>query len=229
MSNIGKLAATGDQQSISGRVYADLRALILSGKIEAGARLVEATLARQLGVSRTPVREALHKLGLEDLVQSMPRVGYIVNDMSEYDIDDLFSTRAAIEQFVAQRAMERITPEELDLMEKNLTRTDQVITTGRTKRMIDLDTEFHEIICRASRSKRLYQIAQTLREHMLKYRKACLHLPEIACKARDDHREILAAFRAKDPGRLEAAMGSHMAHTKKDILRHIRRSKEQSF
>jgi len=229
MSNISKIATSKDAPSLRERVYNDLRAQILSGKIGAGTRLVETTLAKELGVSRTPVREALHKLGLENLVQSMPRVGYMVNDMSEYDVDDLFATRAAIEQLVARRAIERITPEELDQIERNVTRTDQVLKTGQTKRMIDLDTEFHEIICRASRSRRLYQIAQILREHMLKFRKACLHFPEIAERARDDHFLILKAFRAKDPRKLDEAMGSHMAHTKRDILDHIRRLKEQSF
>jgi GntR family transcriptional regulator, rspAB operon transcriptional repressor len=229
MSNINKIANNSDSQSLRERIYNDLRAQILSGKIEAGTRLVETTLAKELGVSRTPVREALHKLGLENLVQSIPRVGYLVNDMSEYEVDDLFATRAAIEQLVARRALERITREELDQIEKNMAKTDQIIRTGQTKKMIDLDTEFHEIICRASRSRRLYQIAQTLREHMLKFRKACLHFPEIARRARDDHFEILKAFRAKDPAKLDEAMGSHMAHTKKDILDHIRRLREATF
>jgi DNA-binding GntR family transcriptional regulator len=208
-------------------VYNQLRTMILSGKIEAGRRLVEAAIAAELGVSRTPVREALHKLGLESLVQSIPRVGYIVNDLSEYDIEDLFTTRAAIEQLVAGRALEKITPDELDKLERNLGKTDQVLKAGLTKKMIDLDSEFHEMICKASRSKRLYQIAQMLREHMLKFRKSCLHIPDIAERARDDHYEIFRALQAKDRARLNQAMVSHMDNTKKDILAYMRRQQEQ--
>jgi DNA-binding GntR family transcriptional regulator len=160
---------------------------ILMGKISPGTRLVESTLGAEMGVSRTPIREALHKLNLEQLVYSIPRVGYIVNDISEYDIEDLFVTRAAIEQLAASWAIEKINAEELKRLEKNLKKTDQVLQEGSTRKMIDLDTEFHEIICKASRSKRIYQISQMLREHMLKFRMACLHLPEIAKKARDGH------------------------------------------
>ena len=201
--------------------------MILSGKIEAGRRLVEAAIAAELGVSRTPVREALHKLGLESLVQSIPRVGYIVNDMSEYDIEDLFTTRAAIEQLVAGCALEKITPDELDKLERNLGKTDQILKAGLTKKMIDLDSEFHEMICKASRSKRLYQIAQMLREHMLKL-------------------EVMPSYTrnsGKGPGRsLSRSSGrsrpktaqnstrrwlSHMDNTKKDILAYMRRRQEQ--
>jgi DNA-binding GntR family transcriptional regulator len=203
--------------------------MVLSGKIEAGKRLVETALATEMGVSRTPVREALHKLGLENLVRPVARMGYIVNDLSEYDIEDLFATRAAIEQLAAGYALERITPDDLGKIEKNLAKTDQILRTGRTKKMIDLDTEFHDIICRASGSKRLYQIAQMLREHMLRFRNSCLHLPQIATKARDDHREIFTAIKLKDPKKLNRAMSAHMKNTKRDILDYVRRLRTQSL
>ncbi len=220
---------TGRRQPISlrERVYAQLRKLILSGRVAAGTRLVETDLAHEMGVSRTPVREALHKLNLEDLVRSIPRAGYIVCDMSEDDLEDLFTTRAAIEQLVARCALERMTPEELDRIEKNLDKTDRVLKSGLTKMMVDLDTEFHEIICRASRSKRLYQIAQLLREHMLKFRKSCLHVPEIAQRARDGHYEIFKAIQSKDSKKLNRAMRLHMENTKKDIIEYRRRTKKE--
>lgn len=204
------------------RIYKDLRMAILSGKISSGTRLVESQLAEGMGVSRTPVREALHKLGLENLVHSIARVGYIVNDISEYDVEDLFVTRTAIEQIAAGRAIEKITPEEIRQLEKNLKKTDEILKNGSTKKMIHLDTEFHEIICRASRSKRIYQISQMLREHMLKFRMGCLHLPEIAKKARDGHSRIFRAIKSKDPERLDEAVLSHMTETKKDILNYMR-------
>ena len=108
--------------------------MVLSGKIEAGKRLVETTLATEMGVSRTPVREALHKLGLENLVRPVARMGYIVNDLSEYDIEDLFATRAAIEQLAARCALEKITSDDLEKIEKNLAKTDQILRTGQRKK-----------------------------------------------------------------------------------------------
>jgi GntR family transcriptional regulator, rspAB operon transcriptional repressor len=229
VKHVKDLPFTKDSSSLREQVYNHLRTMVLSGKIEAGKRLVETTLATEMGVSRTPVREALHKLGLENLVRPVARMGYIVNDLSEYDIEDLFATRAAIEQLAARCALEKITSDEVEKIEKNLAKTDQILRSGQRKKMIGLDTEFHEIICRASRSKRLYQIAQMLREHMLRFRQSCLHLPEIARKARDDHHEILTAIKLKDPKKLNRAMSAHMENTKRDILNYLQRLREQSL
>lgn len=209
------------------QVYSDLRMAILTGKIAPGTRLVESALAEEMGVSRTPIREALHKLDLEELVHSIPRVGYMVNDMTEYEIEDLFSTRTAIEQLAARWALEKITPEEIERIENNLKKADRILKNGMTRKMIDLDTEFHEIICKASRSKRLYQISQMLREHMLKFRIACLHLPEIAKRAQDGHFEILKAIKSKDPRKTDDSILQHMLITKKDILDYMRIVREK--
>lgn len=213
--------------SLREQVYNDLRMAILTGRIAPGVRLVEAALATDMGVSRTPVREALHKLDLEELVYSIPRVGYMVNDMTEYEIEDLFSTRTAIEQLAARWALEKITPEEIERIEDNLKKSDRILKEGLTKKMIDLDTEFHEIICKASRSKRLYQISQMLREHMLKFRIACLHIPEIGKRSRDGHFEILKAIKSKDPRKTDDSILQHMLATKKDILNYMRMVREK--
>ncbi len=215
-----------DSGSLREKVYNDLRMAILTGRISPGTRLVESALGVEMGVSRTPVREALHKLDLEELVYSIPRVGYIVNDMTEYDIEDLFLTRTAIEQLAARWALEKITPEEIERLEDNLKKVERILKNGLTKKMIDLDTEFHEIICKASRSKRLYQISQILREHMLKFRIACLHIPKIAERARDGHFEILKAIKLKDPQKSDDSILRHMLETKKDILSYIKRLRE---
>jgi len=215
-----------NQVSVREKVYNDLRMAILTGKISPETRLVESALAKEMGVSRTPIREALHKLDLEGLVYSIPRVGYIVNDMKEYDIEDLFTTRTAIEQLATRWAIEKITPEELERLENNLKKADQILKKGLTQKMIDLDTEFHEIICKASRSKRLYQISQMLREHMMRFRIACLHIPEIAKRSRDGHFEILKAIKSKDPQKTDDSILQHMLITKEDILNHMRMVRE---
>lgn len=215
-----------NSNSLREQVYNDLRMAILTGRIGPGTRLVESALAEEMGVSRTPIREALHKLDLEELVRSIPRVGYIVNDMTEYEIEDLFSTRTAIEQLAARWAIEKITPEELERLEENLKKADRILKEGLTKKMIDLDTEFHEVICKASRSKRLYQISQMLRDHMLKFRIACLHILEIAERARDGHFEILKAIKSKDPQKTDDSILQHMLETKKDILNYMKRLRE---
>jgi DNA-binding GntR family transcriptional regulator len=215
--------------SLTERVYRQLRSALITGEIPAGTRLVESSLAREMSVSRTPAREALHKLALEGLLYSIPRAGYIVAEMSDYDIQDLFKTRTAVEQLVARWALEHITAEEIRRLEVNLKKTDQALKSGRTESMMDLDAEFHLIIYRASRSQALYNICRGLSDHTLKYRIACIHVPEIARHARQGHHRILQALREKRPADLDRAIEIHLNQVQKDILTHLARARRESF
>jgi DNA-binding GntR family transcriptional regulator len=219
----------GEDRSLGRRAYEELRADILTGRIPGGTRLVEASLAEEMQISRTPVREALQKLALEGFVEAIPRVGYFVTQIDEYDVLDLFATRTAIEHIAAQWALQRITDEELQQLEELVLRSEQLVAEGRSEEMIDLDTEFHDVICRAARSKRLYQISQMLREHMLQLRVRMLHLPNIAQRASGGHSAILAALKAKDGEGLSRAVQTHMDETKDDVLSFLRSVRERSF
>ena len=202
---------------------------ILTGKIPPGTRLVESTLAAEIAVSRTPVREALHKLEMENLVYSIAKVGYLVTDLSEYDIEDLFATRTAIEQLAAKWALGKMTAEELERVKRNLKEQDRILKRGLTKKMIDLDTEFHEIICKASRSRRLYQMSQILREHMLRLRMSLLHLFDVSKRARDGHFRIYQAIKSKNSKKVDEAVLAHMMETKRVILDYLKKSRESAI
>lgn len=215
--------------SLSEQVYQRLRNGIITGKIRDGTRLVESALAEDMGVSRTPVREALQRCAQEGLVYSIPRAGFIVEEMSEADVHDLFKTRTAIEQIVGRWALAKITGEEILRLEANLEKTDQVLESGRTEEMITLDIEFHNIIYRASRSKRLYQICKTLSDHTLKFRIACIHVPEVARRARENHAAIAEAIKGRDPEAVEAAMAGHLRVVQKDIVDFLKKVREESF
>jgi DNA-binding GntR family transcriptional regulator len=218
-----------DSNSLTQRVYKDLRTAILTGKIAGGTRLVESALAADMQVSRTPIREALHKLALEGLLYSIPRAGYIVEEMSDYDIQDLFTTRMNIEQIAARLAMEKITEEELKRLALNIEKTDGVLESGLTEKMADLDMAFHGIIYEATRSKTLYQICQTLSDHTLKYRIALIHLPEIAKKTRDGHSKIYEAILSKEHSQVDEAIQSHLQLAKKDIKELLERKRHEDF
>lgn len=211
------------------RVYRHLRTAIITGDIPGGTRLVEVALAQQMGVSRTPVREALQRFAQEGLVFAIPRAGYVVEDLSEEDMEDLFATRTAIEQIVVRWAIPKITKEEMAQLKANLDRTVEAIQKGRTERMIDLDVEFHHIIYRACRSRRLYQISKSLGDHTLKFRIACIHLPEIALRAREDHFAIYHAIETGNPEKAEEAVRNHLQVVKKDVLGFMRRARETQF
>ena len=217
------------QKSRSERIYNELRMDILSGKIPSGTRLAESTLANEKEVSRTPVREALHQLVKEDLLYAIPRAGYVVQELSEQDIMDLFETRESIELVAGMTASKRISDEELTLLKNNLDRTQEVIDSGTTKNMIDLDIEFHDIIYKATRSKYLYRICLTLSEYTLKFRRSVIIVPEIAKHAGRDHLNIYNALKEKDSIKVEEAIKFHLKVVKKDILGHLTKLRQASF
>jgi DNA-binding GntR family transcriptional regulator len=215
--------------SLTDRVYRRLRKDIISGAIPSGTRLWETTLAGQLEVSRTPVREALHKLALEGLLTFVPRAGFTVAEMTVHDITDLFSTRAEIELVAVKWAIRNIKSGELDLLERNLKKTRAALKNSETGSMIDLDAEFHSIIYKAARNKTLYLIADTLSDHTLKFRKACIHIPEVAQRARSGHSEIYKAIKARDPLRAEQAVRAHLDQVQEDILACLERLRRDSM
>jgi DNA-binding GntR family transcriptional regulator len=218
-----------DNRSLTERVYRDLRRAIITGSIAGGTRLVESNLAADMQVSRTPVREALHKLALEGLLYSIPRAGYIVEEMSEYDVEDLFDVRIKIEQMAARMALEKIGPNEIEQLARNLEKADRVLQNAEIRLMAELDTEFHGVIYKAARSKTLYRICQTLSDHTLKYRIALIDKPEMGHKTRDGHYEIYEAILSGDGNRVDRAVQSHLELAKKDISRLMRRTREDAF
>jgi len=228
MIKFPKTAASASP-SLTDWAYREIRQSIITGRVPGGSRLVETALASQMNVSRTPVREALHKLALEGLLYSIPRAGYIVEELSDHDIQDLLTTRTAIEQIIIRWAIEKISAEEIERLEANLQKTAEALESDSLKTMMDLDAEFHQIIYKAARSKTLFRISQMLSDHTLKFRMACIHIPEIARRAREGHLEIFRALQAKDAKRAEEAVRSHLEIVQKDVLGYLQQARQESF
>lgn len=211
------------------KVYDSLHMDIITGKIQGGARLVESAVAASMDVSRTPVREALQKLASEGFLHQIPRAGYVVENMSDDDIQDLFATREEIEKVAVRWAAVKILPRELERLRANLDKTDEILRSGATQRMIDLDTEFHYVLYRATRSKTLFQISQSLSDRTLKFRIACIHFPDVARRAREGHGRIVQALESGDETSAESAVESHLAETRDDIIRSLKQIREENF
>ena len=207
--------------TIREEVYKYLRHKILIGEIGSDERLIEARLAEEIGTSRTPVREALHKLEMENLIQSIPRVGYVVREITEAELDEILQIRLALESLSAKWAASRISAEELERLDDIIELTDQSIAAGEMDTVIELDGEFHDIISKASQSRRLEEMSQTLRDHMLRLRLKGLGVPEIAVKSNQGHRKILRALKKKDPVQIEAAVNYHLNGTRKSVSERI--------
>lgn len=174
-------------------VFETLREAIIQGRLEPGERLMEIQLAEEMGVSRTPVREAIRKLELEGFVVMVPRKGAYVAGVSVKDIVDVFEVRAALEALAAGLAAERATPEELEEMERASLQIYEA-SDGQIDNIVERDTDFHNLIYKASRNQRLIQIITLLKEQIQRFRTTSLSQPGRLKHAVDEHKAIIEAI-----------------------------------
>jgi DNA-binding GntR family transcriptional regulator len=209
-----------DSPTIRKRVYEHMREQILSGRIAPKERLVEAKIAQDIGTSRTPVREALHSLEMEGLIESIPRIGYVVKAISDREAVELWEIRCLIEELAARWAMEKAPGKLARELRKNIAKAEEQVTRGNLDVFVDLDGQFHEIIARLSGGRRLLELAQTLRRHALRYRIESIFLPDVALRAIEGHKEILRAVEKGDDAGISLALKNHLEQSKRDTLRY---------
>jgi DNA-binding GntR family transcriptional regulator len=203
---------------IRNQVLAQLRAFILTSKIAPGERLYEERLAAQIGSSRTPVREALHVLEREGLVESIPRVGYVVKGLDQEEFDEIVEIRKAVESLAAIWAAGKLTDSMLKDLKDNIQRSRALIEQGHVEKFVDMDVKFHELISRASGRKRIYEMSQNLRSYMLFYRMTSSSEVGVAQRALAAHEKIIEAVRSKNEEKIRQAIVSHLDQVKKDVL-----------
>lgn len=179
-------------------VFETVREAIISGDLAPGERLMEVQLAEDLGVSRTPVREAIRKLELEGLVAMIPRKGAYVADYSIKDVTEVFEIRAALESFAAGLACERATEQELDELRLLAERVWQMAQNNDIENLIQVDTDFHERIYQASRNSRLIQMISNLREQIHRFRSTSLASPGRLEDTLREHKGMVDAIVERD-------------------------------
>jgi DNA-binding GntR family transcriptional regulator len=216
-------------EPLKDKVYKTLRYDILTGKIPGGSHITESAMAKQLDVSRTPVREALQRLTQEKLITSLPRAGYLIENMSDEDIQDLFSARFDIETLVIKKAVQYITAEELNLMADNIERTKACILSGELRRMTDLDLEFHAIIYQASRSKTFYRICRNLGDLTMKYRHGLNLVRDLWKAIVETHTMIYTALLERDEQKAVQAIARHGDQAKAQLMEIMKRLRSESF
>jgi DNA-binding GntR family transcriptional regulator len=140
------------RRSLGQEVTIVLRQMVQRGELAPGERLVEERLAEQLGLSRTPVREALHRLEQEGLLLKRPRGGYEVRNLTIEEVEEVAGVRAVLAAYAAERAAGRISPEELILLEQNIKDFGQAIEANDEDTLLDLNSDFHSRILQASAS-----------------------------------------------------------------------------
>jgi len=207
-------------KTIRRKVYDYLREKLLSGEIPPHEHLIEAKIAKEIGTSRTPVREALHNLEMEGLIESIPRVGYVVKPISEQEVEEICEIRAVIEGLATRWAVEKAQEKLVAELEKNISISKDKVSKEEVRAFVDMDAHFHEIIAKHSGSQRLLELAQTLRRHMLRYRIESIYSVENVLRAIEGHRGILEAIKKADLEGMNRAIQYHLQQSKKDILRY---------
>lgn len=205
-------------------VFEALRDAIIRGILKPGERLMEVQLAEELGVSRTPVREAIRKLELEDLVVMIPRKGAYVSGISLKDIADVFEVRAAVEALAAGLAAERITAEELEELERILVKKAEIIEANDLDRLVEIDILFHECLYQASRNAKLVQIINNLSEQIHRFRSTSLASPGRMKEALEEHRKIVEAISERNITLAQTLAQEHIENAENSILEAIRKN-----
>ena len=195
-------------------VFKTLRQAILKGELEPGERLMEIQLAERLGVSRTPIREAIRKLELEGLVLMIPRKGAEVARISENNLRDVLEVRRTLEELAVDLACQRMTEDELEELKKTQELFAQAIREGDAMRIAQTDERYHEIIYGSTKNEKLVQILNNLREQMYRYRLEYILLVE--------HDQILKALSLRHVHEAKIAIREHIDNQEITILKNLK-------
>lgn len=205
-------------------VFETIREAIISGYLRPGERLMEVQLAEEMGVSRTPVREAIRKLELEGFLVMMPRKGAYVAGISMKDIADVFEIRASMESLAAGLAAERITEEELENLKQILVSVAESADHNDLDGIVHTDTDFHDIIYKASRNDRLIQIINNLMEQIQRFRATSLAFPGRMKVTVEEHRKLVEAIANRDVSLAKALAQEHVENAENSMLEALERS-----
>ena len=197
MNNLTKLNLD-EYKPLRDVVFENLREAIVEGKLKPGQRLMEVQLADQLGVSRTPVREAIRKLELEGLVVMLPRKGAYVADLSLKDMIDVLEIRASLEGLAASLAAQRISDEDIKKLESIVDEFKDSVSDLDVESLLKKDVEFHECIFKATNNQKLHQIINSLWEQVYRFRFTYVSDYDSTVNIIEEHKMILDAIKNRD-------------------------------
>ena len=211
-----------DNYSLSSRVFRILRENILSGKYAPDEELKEKTIGEELGVSRTPIREAIRMLEQEGLAVTIPRKGAEVAKMTEKDMEDVLQVREALDELAASIACEEMTEEQLDELKTTMREFEEFTKTGNVKKIAEADVKFHDIIYHATGNPKLVNILNNLREQMYRYRVEYLKEEQTRNLLVSEHEELVKAIREGDVQKAQDISFHHLENQRMAIIRTIR-------
>lgn len=203
-------------------VYNTLREAILKGELKAGERLMELQLASKLGVSRTPIREAIRMLELEGLAVTIPRKGAEVAKMTVKDMEDVLEVREALDELAAKIACNKITEEQLQTLSKVKDAFEESTKTTDIKQIAMYDEKFHDVIYESTGNVRLVNLLNNLREQIYRYRVEYLKNVEVYPRLIKEHETILKALQDRNQELVVEAMRDHVENQATAVTQIIR-------
>ncbi|MBQ6660401.1 MAG: GntR family transcriptional regulator [Lachnospiraceae bacterium] len=209
-----------DKYSLRGMVFTKIREDILSGKYAENEELKEISIGQELGVSRTPVREALRQLELEGLVKIIPNKGAYVAGISNKDVHDIYMIRSYLEGLCARWACENITQEQIDAIEEVIYLSEFHVKKQHFEQIVELDTKFHELLYASCGSKILGHLLRDYHQYVHSIRKITLSDPSRAQNSNAEHSAILEAIRNRDAENAEKLAHEHIIQTIYNINKH---------
>lgn len=207
-------------------VFRTLRRQILMGELKPGERLMEVKLTKKLGVSRTPVREAIHMLELEGLAKIVPRRGATVSNITEEDLQDVLEVRCALEELAVELACARRSEEDIISIKKAAKAFIEATRVGNISEMAERDVEFHNHIFSATGNKRLIQLVGNLSERMYRYRIEYLKNKAVYAGLIREHNDIIRFIEGNAPSEARGAIRQHITNQVEQVSLDIKAGKE---
>ena len=195
-----------------------IREAIINGTFAPGERLMEIQMADEMGVSRTPVREAIRKLEMEGFVVMIPRRGTYVSNMSIKDINDVYEIRISLDTLAAGLAAERISDEELEELQRLLVKVGNAIEENDMAKVVEADIEFHDVLYKASRNERLRNIINNLREQITVIRGVSMRYPGRLKDTQEEHRRLVESIAARDVEKSQEIARIHLENAERTLM-----------
>jgi len=216
--DLGTLKSLPERQPLGQHVYSHLKQAILRGEIAPGSRLVESRLAGILGISRTPVREGIHKLEREQIVRRGPSGGFFVVGLSREEIRETFGIRAALESYAASLAALHHREEDLAPLDRKIAEYQEHMERGHLEALPRINTAFHDHLYTLSRSPKLIKMINELRDQIYRFRRMLLKSMEGARISNEDHILMLECIRNRDAEKAERVVREHILRGQDVVL-----------
>ncbi len=223
--DLGPLQAFQVRKSLGEHVFESLKHSIVRGKISSGEWLVESHIAETLGISRTPVREAIHKLEREGLIERQARGGFTVLGLKRDDIEETFGIRSVLEGYAARLATVKHEAQELEKLENKIDEFQNALDRKKMNLLPAINTEFHDLLYSLSKSPKLINMINGLRDQIYRYRQMILKEKKFASTSNLDHKKMLKYIRKRDAEGAERLVRDHILRGQEMVLKEYDRQR----